>query len=286
MKRGGLIFAHNSREVDYGLLAVISGGLAKKHLDIPLTLVTDIATIDWLKESNLWDKANSIFEKVLEVERPTNNNTRRLNDGVESKVIPFINADRASAWDLTPYDQTLLLDSDYLIFSDVLNNYWDIDESVLIASSMNDITGQRAGFLDKHVSETGVHLFWATTVIFKKDQESKIFFDFAKMVRDNYDLYADIFRFNPQQYRNDIGFSVVKHLMDGFNTDLSTALPSLLTTIDKDMLFKVEGSKLTFLINDQMNNDNFVACAIKDTDVHIMNKQSIIRQKDSLLELL
>jgi hypothetical protein len=73
--------------------------------------------------------------------------------------------------------------------------------------------------------------------------------------------------------------------MDGFTTDLSTTLPPLLTTIDKDILLKVDGSKLTFLINTQHDN-NFVACSVKDADIHIMNKQSIIRHKDSLMELL
>ena len=32
MKKGCLIFAHNNRQIDYSLLALISGGLAKKNL--------------------------------------------------------------------------------------------------------------------------------------------------------------------------------------------------------------------------------------------------------------
>jgi hypothetical protein len=286
MTRGGLIFAHNSRDVDYALLAVISGGLAKKHLEIPLTLVTDMSTVAWMKESQLWDKANSIFEKITVVERPVTDNTRRLNDGTDSKVVPFINADRASAWDLTPYDRTLLLDSDYLIFSDVLNNYWSLDDNVLISKSMNDIQGDRIGFLDKNVSETGVHLFWATNVIFTKNKESKNFFDLVKYVRDNYTQYSDIYRFDPRQYRNDIAFSVAKHFLDGFETNVDNSLPPLLTVIDKDMLYDVKDSKLLFLIADRLDPNKFTACSIKDQDVHIMNKQSIVRNKDKLLELI
>ena len=56
MTNGILIFAHNNREVDYGLLAVISGGLAKKHLDVPVSLVTDHSTKEWLIESNTWQQ--------------------------------------------------------------------------------------------------------------------------------------------------------------------------------------------------------------------------------------
>lgn len=286
MTRGGLIFAHNSRDVDYALLAVISGGLAKKHLGIPFTLVTDMSTVAWMKESQIWDKANSVFEKITVVERPVTDNTRRLNDGTDSKVVPFINADRASAWDLTPYDRTLLLDSDYLIFSDLLNNYWDLEDSVLISKSMNDIQGDRIGFLDKHVSETGVHLFWATNVIFTKNQESKNFFDLVKYIRDNYNQYSDIYRFDSRQYRNDIAFSIAKHFLDGFETNFDNALPPLLTVVDKDMLCDVKDNKLLFLIADRLESTKFTACTIKDQDVHVMNKQSIVRNKDKLLELI
>lgn len=286
MTRGGLIFAHNSRDVDYALLAVISGGLAKKHLGIPLTLITDMSTVAWMKESQIWDQANSVFERITTVERPITDNTRRLSDGKESKTVPFINADRATAWDLTPYDRTLLLDCDYLIFSNQLNNYWDIDESLLISKSMNDIRGDRASFLDKNVSETGVHLFWATNVMFTKNQESKNFFDFVKYIRDNYNQYADIYRFDPRQFRNDIAFSVAKHFLDGFETNLQNTLPSILTVIDKDMLYDVKGEKLLFLIADNLNEDKFNACSIKGQDVHVMNKQSIVRNKEKLLELI
>ena len=286
MTRGGLIFAHNSRDVDYALLAVISGGLAKKYLNIPFTLVTDMSTVAWMKESQIWDKANSVFERITIVERPLTNNTRRLNDGTDSKTVPFINADRASAWDLTPYNQTLLLDSDYLIFSNHLNNYWELEDSVLISMAMNDIQGDRIGFLDKNVSETGVHLFWATNVIFTKNQESKNFFELVKYIRDNYNQYSDIYRFDPRQYRNDIAFSVAKHFLDGFETNLKNTLPPLLTVVDKDMLYDVNGEKLLLLIADRLNENKFTACSIKGQDVHIMNKQSIVRNKEKLLELI
>jgi hypothetical protein len=286
MTRGGLIFAHNSRDMDYALLAVISGGLAKKHLNIPLTLITDESTVEWMHGSNIWDKANSIFEKITIVDRPVTSNIRRLSDGTDSQTIPFINSTRSDAWDLTPYDQTLLLDSDYLIFSDQINNYWDLDASVLISKSMNDIRGDRVGFLDKHVSETGVHLFWATNVMFTKNKESKLFFELVKEIKINYNQYSDIYRFDPRQYRNDIAFSVAKHFLDGFETNLTDTLPPLLTVMDRDMLWSVDNDKLLFLIAGPLTEGKYQACAIKDTDVHIMNKQSIIRNKEKLLELI
>ena len=286
MTRGVLIFAHNSPDVDYGVMSIIAGGLAKKNLGVSVSLVTDIGTLNWMEESGTLIKAKEVFENIIEVKRPYTKNTRTLHDGFESKVIPFVNSNRYSVWELSPYDQTLLIDSDYLIFSDRLNEYWEVDAPVMMAHSMTDLTGDRGGILDNRVSETGVHMFWATTVMFDKSPESQFFFKLVDFVKDNYIYYADLFRFNPKQFRNDIAFSVAKHIMNGFETEFAYTLPPILTVFDKDILHTVNKDKLTFLVSQPQDVAAFWAATTNGTDVHVMNKQSIIRNKDSFLELI
>ena len=286
MTQGALIFAHNSPDIDYGLMAIIAGGLTKKNLNIPVSLVTDLGTLNWLEESGTLIKAKEVFDKIIEVERPYTKNVRNLHDGFESKIIPFVNSNRYSVWELSPYDQTLLIDSDYLVFSNRLNEYWSIDAPVMMAHSMTDLTGDRSGILESRVSETGVHMFWATTVMFNKSPESKFFFKLVDFVKDNYVYYADLFRFNPKQFRNDIAFSVAKHIMNGFETEFAYTLPPILTVFDKDILHNVDKDRLTFLVSQPNDVAGFWAATTKGTDVHIMNKQSIIRNAHSLLELI
>jgi hypothetical protein len=286
MNKGILLFAHNNPNVDYGLMAIIAGGLAKKNLKVPVSLVTDKWTIEWLKESNMYERAVNIFDKIIEVEKPVTKNKRKLHDGFESQTIPFENSNRFSAWDLTPYDKTLLIDTDYLVFSNSLNEYWDLDLPVIMGKTLNDITGERSGILDQRVSETGIHMFWATTVMFDKSAESRFFFQLVDFVKDNYRYYADLFRFNPEQYRNDISFSVAKHIMNGFETDEVYTLPPVFSVFDKDILLDVDENKLIFLIDKPLDCGSFWVATTKDVDVHIMNKQSIIRNKDKLLRLI
>lgn len=287
MTRGALIFAHNSRDVDYAMCAIIAGGLAGKNLNIPVSLVTDDSTVEWMKTSGSYNRAETIFDKIILVEKPVTNNKRKLHDGATANIVPFVNSNRSNAWDLTPYDETLLLDSDYLIFSDTLNQYWDLADNVLISTAMNDIQGDRKSFLDNHVSETGVHLYWATTVMFKKNEQSKLFFDLVDNVKNNYSYFSDIYRFSNSQFRNDIAFSVAKHILDGFETDTKENLPPVLTTIDKDILHSVceKTGKLTFLISNAPA-DRFYLASTCGIDVHIINKQSIIRNSNNLLELI
>lgn len=286
MSKGILIFAHNSREIDYSILALISGGLAKKHLKVSVSVVTDQSTLDWIKSSGNEEKFKETFEHIILVDRPQTSNIRRLNDGGESKMVPFINSSRSVAYDISPYDRTLLIDSDFLIFSDQLSNYWDLDYDVMISNSINDIQGDRVGHLDITVSETGTHLYWATCVMFSKSQYAKTFFNLVQHIQENYKHYGEIFKFSVEQYRNDISFSVAKHIMDGFEPDTISSLPSLLTTIDRDMLIDVKENKLVFLIHKQQEWNAFYPAVVVDRDVHIMNKQSIVRNKDLLLELV
>lgn len=285
MTRGILIFAHNNRDVDYALMSVISGGLAKKHLSLPVSLVTDQTTLDWIKESGIQSTADAVFDKVITVDKPVTDNARKLHDGIDGKVVPFVNLNRNDAYSLTPYDQTLLIDSDFLIFSDNLNNYWEYSNRVLLGQSINDVIGKnRLGYHDLYISDTGPHLYWATTIMFTKNDYAKNFFAILAHVKENYDYFSDLYRFYVKNYRNDIAFSIAQHIMDGNETQKECHLPSVFSVIDKDILYSVEDNKLTFLIHS--NGDNFCAASVKNTDVHVMNKASIIRHSKKLLELI
>jgi hypothetical protein len=287
MNKGALIFAHNSREIDYILLSTIAGGLAKKNLNIPITLVTDESSVDWAKESEIYSFVETVFENVIIVDKPSDKNFRNLKDGATSKHVPFINSNRYSAYDLSPYYTTLLIDSDFLIFTDHLSNYWDLDYDIMIGKSMNDIIGNRSEDLDKRVSEVGPHMYWATTVMFKKNKTSKIFFNLVSFIKENYNYFADLYRFDPRQYRNDISFSIAMHILNGFEENTIQSLPDITTVLDSDVLEKINvDSSLKILASDKIDPQKYFMSSIRNKDLHILNKQSIIRLKDELLKLI
>lgn len=283
MTKGILIFAHNNKSVDYAKLALVSGFLAKKHLEVPISLVTDKHTLSWIEESKLENKVAAVFDQVIDVPPPVTDNTRYLYDGNHKSLVPFSNVNRCSVYDVTPYDKTLLIDSDFLIFSETLNNYWDICSDVLIAESVNDAVNQdRLGHLDHHISDTGIRMRWATTVMFEKNEKSRRFFNLVDYIKNEYEMFADLFRFNPLQYRNDISFSIAKHIMDGYTESDGYYLPQLLTALDRDILVDIKNNnELLFLFDDK--NENF-AGKIAGRDIHVMNKQSLIRNASKVME--
>ena len=178
-----------------------------------------------------------------------------------------------------------MIDADYLTLTDTLSNYWDVDSDLLVSSKYNDIQGsERIGYLDTHISETGVEMLWATTVMFTKNETTKMFFDLVAHVREKYKMYSDIYRFNPIIFRNDIAFSIARHIMNGYQKIEEPNLPDIFSTIDKDVLVDVNNSRLKFLIA-QNNSDDYIATTVSNKDVHVMNKFSIMRNYDRLMEL-
>jgi hypothetical protein len=286
MNNGVVIFAHNSRAVDYILTAIVAGHLAKKNLNVPVSLITDETTLDWAKESKIYDTAIEVFDKIIKIEKPVTDNKRTLNDGNKSKVVPFFNSSRSDVWDLTPYDRTLLIDSDFLIFSNNLSSYWEVDADVMISASMNDIRGDRIGTLDKWVSDEGIPLLWATTVMFTKNSESRLFFDLVKTIKENYNIFSNIYRFNPSTFRNDIAFSIAKHILDGFETNRASYLPPILTAQDKDLIQSVSDNGIRVLIQDPLSENAMSIANIIEQDVHVMNKEAIVRCSKMLMEIL
>jgi hypothetical protein len=107
MTTGALIFAFNNQDIDYVALAEWSAKNIRRHLGIPTTVVTNhLLAVD-----------NVNFDRVIFAE-PEGTGTRHFDD--VGKTVPWYNANRVSAYALSPYDQTLLLDADYVVASDQL----------------------------------------------------------------------------------------------------------------------------------------------------------------------
>ena len=105
--RGILLFAFNTNAVDYVKIAERSAQLAKSTLGLPITLVTDSPA------------TNTIFDRVIQVDNALQN----YKPGQSNYV--WRNGDRYRAYELSPYDETILIDSDYLILDDSILKLFD-----------------------------------------------------------------------------------------------------------------------------------------------------------------
>lgn len=287
MSNGAIIFAYNSRQVDYAKISLISAKLAQKNLDIPVSLITDQSTVDWMKESGIHPLCLETFDQIIIDDIEDDHiNQRLLSDGLISEKIPFRNQNRFKAWDLTPYDRTLVLDSDYLILTNNLLNYWNVDEDFLISNGVKDLYAEdRFKHHDRYISDSGIKLFWATTILFTKNDHTRLIFDYLKHIKGNYNQYSEIYRFDHRIYRNDFVFSIAHHVFNGYRAS-NNNLPELITTLDKDILIDIDKDfKLKFLL-EKSSNEDYVISTASDIDIHVMNKQSLVRNFEKFMDLI
>lgn len=284
MNNGVVIIANNSDDIDYIKMAMISASLASKHLKVPVSLITDSESIN-SKTSIKEEVLKNVFDQIIIYEADKSLNYRKIYNQGKSITVPFLNYNRNKVFDLTPYERTLLIDSDFLIFSNDLNKFWNVDQSVLIAPSMVNLNGSPGGILDAWISPQSAPLFWATTVMFTKNQESKNFFDLVEHVKQNYKFYSQLYQFNNQQYRNDISFSIAFHILRGFTIvdGLDYFLPPIKIISDKDEIYSYENNILKLFIHNELTGNYDQMIKIECNDLHFMNKFELIDKMELFL---
>ena len=279
-KKGVLIFARNNAQIDYIKQAHFLAKRIKEYLDLPTTIVTD--SIDYLK--NTYKDYKTGFDQVIEVPLTTSLSRKRYYDGTNVfKQLEFKNDLRTSAYDLTPYEETLMLDSDYIVSNDLFKNCFTQDHDFLIFKEAHDLSGFRDNAQFVHISDTSVDFYWATCVFFRKTKANKIFFDLTKHIQENWQHYNSIFQINRRTFRNDWVFSIAIHIMNGYQRgDFSHTMPgTMYFTTDKDILWELKDDNFLFLIQKENYLGEYTPLKVKGSSVHVINKFSLNRIIDN-----
>ena len=138
MTRGVLMYAHNNSEIDYFKIACANALMIKRNLDVPVTVVTDEGSARWGESTLGKEFIDQCFERVIVVPMSrVFENIRNFSDtSFSTKALSFYNCKHWEAYNLSPYDETLFIDADYLIMSPALNMCWNSDDEILINSNI------------------------------------------------------------------------------------------------------------------------------------------------------
>ena len=274
MTNGAVIFAQNSANLDYIKMAVFSAMKLKENLDIPVSLITDSA--GWLEKCY----PDHVFDKVISIDNSTNNQYKKINDGtLSSKQIEWKNLTRDRVYDLTPYDRTLVIDSDYIINSPVLKIAFNNNYDFQIYKRSMDLAAWRPTEEFDRVSQWSIPFYWATAFMFTKNIVVASFFDLVAYIKANWTYFRTVYSITSGTYRNDYAFSIAIHIMNGkTNGQFATALPGTMTyCTDKDLLIKMDGNRFQFLIEKENYIGQYIVAKTQGIDVHVMNKLSLCR---------
>jgi hypothetical protein len=277
MSQGVIIFAQNNADVDYIKLATFAARQVQKHLDLPVSLITD--SRGWLETS----QPNHPFDKIIDVEYTSTAQKKKFHDGaLTGKSLEWRNFARNRAYDLTPYETTLVIDSDYIINSDVLKSAFNRDIELQIYSNSTDLAGWRDTSEFKRINEFSIPFYWATAFIFQKTKITQAFFDLIAYIKSNWNYYRVLYNIDSTLFRNDYAFSIAIHIMSGkCDSNFVTELPgSMIYITDKDLLVSGKDNKMQFLVEKKNYPGEYLMVKTENLDVHIMNKFSLSRYID------
>ena len=268
MSNGVLCFAHNNGKVDYLKQAELLAKRVEQHLNLPTTLVT--STPNQLQNSKL-------FDNVIHIPDQNNNLKRYYNGSLSHQRLTFKNNDRVKSYELTPYENTLVLDTDYIICNDSLKPAFDSVHNFQIYKDGIDLCEWRKHKEFDFINDTGIPFYWATCFCFKKSKETKIFFDLLQHLVKNWKHYEQVYNLGSRNFRNDHVFSIAIHMMNGFeDSDWAKELPGkMFYTLDRDFIRKIDNNSLTFLLQKQEYHGEYILSSTKDCNVHVMNKFSL-----------
>lgn len=259
MTQGVVLFAFNNEAFDYQRLAAWSAQRINRHLDLPVTLITDQTP-----ESHG-------FDQVILIDNATSG-TRYFTDIQQN--VAWHNHSRPQAFEVSPYDQTLVLDVDYVVCCDHLSHLFNSSQEFLCHRRAHDVTGLTDYSGLNYFGRNRMPMSWATAMYFKKTLWTEQIFSMMSMVRNHWPHYRDLYGISGRNtYRNDHALSIAisamhGHVVDypGIPWDLASLDPHHnISQIDQDKF------KITFRTAEGQSR-HFVWSG---NDIHVMGKKNL-----------
>lgn len=249
---GVLVFAFNSTTVDYVALADQTSRLTSAQLKLPITLVTDFHATPSFK-----------YDRVIRVES-SSGNFRTAGDA----IIEWKNFGRYLAYQLSPYDTTILLDGDYLTLDNSLLSL--LDSTVDYRLMHNSYTPEHPSY--QLMGQYGLPFVWATVVIFKKTLVSQQYFNLIGRIQNNYTYYKTLYN-GSGSYRNDYAFAIANNILNGYSLNERQSIPWRMLTIEKSITaLEQHGNFITVRHTDK-------AHVLVRQNMHVMDKAFLLSNK-------
>ena len=201
MTTGVLIFAYNNEHIDYLAMANWSAKNIRRHLGLPVAIVTDmIIPADYKFEQTIYASSDST-------------NSRWFAD--LNNTVTWYNRNRADAYSITPWQQTLVLDADYVVASEQLTTLLKVKQDFVSTRLAYDVTGLQSFDDNNYIGRYHMPMSWATVMMFRRSDTAKLIFESMQMIRDNWRHYTNLYGITQLTYRNDYALSIAQNIVTG-----------------------------------------------------------------------
>lgn len=246
--KGILLFSFDTAEFQYSKITKKCIELLRIHCpDIPVVVVGD----------RIIESADSTI--LAEDPQPNINNLRGPKQ--------WKNLARVDAYDLSPFDCTIIIDSDYLVYDKNLMKLFESEQSVLAHRSWCDLNYAEVSNIQ--MGNSMIDMMWATVLMFKKNKEVEQMFNYWRHALKNYQYYAELFGLNKRMVRNDHAFTIAMAKMQEYGPMEHTIIPWDIITANQNFEVK-QITKDNIVLEDQHGEITV------DQSVHILNKESLL----------
>lgn len=202
MKRGFVIIAQNTLDVDYIKCATVLAKSIKKHMpNEKVALITDHKI------------KNKVFDKVIK--------------------FPYGDLDKTSKWKLSndwqvykasPFDYTIKLEADLFLPQDI--SYWwdvlsqrDLVISTTIRNFKQEISDVR--YYRRFIDDNNLPDVYNAITYFKKSELAEKFFNIVRNVFENWKDYKAVLKCNPnEEVTTDWAYAIASHILGIENTTM------------------------------------------------------------------
>jgi hypothetical protein len=231
--KGIVAFAINTETTDYVSIATQTLKVASRTLNLPYTLITDTTSTD--------------FNQRYDID--------------SGQFVQWNNFGRCSVYELSPYDETLVIDADYLVLDSNLKNIFETPWDYLLQRHSHALTQEWPNTMGPN----SLPFVWATVFAFRKTNKARLFFDLVKRIQNNYGYYHSLFNIRERNYRNDYAFAIADYILNGYTIN-TQSIPGSMLTVDQPV------ASMTIDNNRVIIKDDKKSYVVPCTDMHIMSK--------------
>ena len=244
--RGVLLFAFDTK-INYVEIARRSAQLIHRTLDLPVALVTDTPV------------RSSEFDQVIVVDNTLNNHK-------VGQPGAWRNGDRYRAYELSPWDETLLIDSDYLMLDSNLLKLFEQDFDYRIMSHNQTPAGE----WKTSIGNYSIPYLWATAILFRRTEKTRMLFELVGRIQRNYLYYLKLYHGNHNSFRNDYAFTIANNILNGYDLSMDQGIGWPMFTFNE--VVKSISIKNNLITVKEKNK----AHIIPRQNIHVMDKEYLL----------
>ena len=264
--KGVLLHAHGTAPIDYIQQAVFCCKKIKEFLKLPVALITSETEI-----------SSKVFDHIIKINPSNTTQTRTFTINDRTEKVVWDNHSRIHSYDLTPFKETIVMDTDLIVGNDNLLKCFESQQDFLINNQSIYVNKKHRNDLKITYMNNFINMYWATVFYFKKTKKTEYLFDLIKHIKENYQYYRFVYGIVETKYRNDYAFTIAIHMLNGFKTGPNkNNLPiKLFYVTDKDKVLDFKENTWQFAL--PKNDNTYYRCNVKNANMHVMNKFELDR---------